>query len=44
MSRERDRIIKKREKNAVVECNKIQRQFYPELFWVNHFSRGIATT
>ena len=32
MSRERDRIIKKREKNAVVECNKIQRQFYPELF------------
>src|SRR5574344_1621099 len=32
MSRERERIIKKREKNAVVECNKIQQQFYPELF------------
>ena len=32
MGRERDRIIRKREKNAVVECNKIQQQFYPELF------------
>jgi len=32
MSRKRERIIQKREKNAIVECNKIQRQFYPELF------------
>lgn len=32
MSRERDRIAKKREKNPVAECNKIQKKFYPELF------------
>lgn len=32
MSRERDRITKRLEKNPVVECNKIQRKFYPELF------------
>ena len=32
MSRERDRIAKKMEKNPVVECNKIQKKFYPELF------------
>ena len=32
MSRERDRITKRLEKNPVIECNKIQRKFYPELF------------
>jgi hypothetical protein len=32
MGRERNRIVKRREKNAVVECNKIQRKYYPELF------------
>ena len=32
MSRERDRIIKKLEKNPSQECNKIQQKFYPELF------------
>lgn len=32
MSRERERIVKKREQNPVVECNRIQRKFYPELF------------
>ena len=32
MSRERDRIAKRIEKNPVVECNKIQKKFYPELF------------
>ena len=32
MSRERDRITKKMEKNPVVECNMIQKRFYPELF------------
>lgn len=32
MSRERDRIIKKLEKNPAQECNKIQQKFYPELF------------
>lgn len=32
MSRERARIAKKREKNPIVECNKIQQRFYPELF------------
>ena len=32
MSRERDRIARQREKNAVVECNLIQKKFYPELF------------
>lgn len=32
MSRERDRIAKRLEKNPVIECNKIQRKFYPELF------------
>ena len=32
MSRERARIAKKREQNPIVECNKIQQRFYPELF------------
>ncbi|MFI3201874.1 MAG: transposase family protein [Eubacteriales bacterium] len=32
MSRERDRIAKKREQNPIEECNKIQRKFYPQLF------------
>ena len=32
MNRERARIAKKREQNPVVECNKIQQRFYPELF------------
>lgn len=32
MGRERDRIARKMEKNPAVECNKIQRKFYPELF------------
>lgn len=31
MSRERNRIIQKRESNPIVECNKIQKKFYPEL-------------
>lgn len=32
MSRERERIAKRIEKNPVAECNKIQQRFYPELF------------
>ena len=32
MSRERDRIAKRMERNPVAECNKIQKKFYPELF------------
>ena len=32
MSRERERIAKRIEKNPVVECNKIQHKFYPDLF------------
>ena len=32
MGRERNRILKRREKNAVEECNKIQKKYYPELF------------
>lgn len=32
MSREQQRIRKKLEKNPIVECNKIQNKFYPELF------------
>ena len=32
MSREQDRIKKQLEKNPIVECNKIQKRFYPELF------------
>lgn len=32
MSREKERILKKLEKNPIVECNKIQRRFVPELF------------
>ena len=32
MSRERERIAKKIEKNPIIECNKIQKKFYPELF------------
>ena len=31
MSRERNRIILKREANPIVECNKIQKKFYPGL-------------
>ena len=36
MSREQDRIKKKIEQNPIVECNKIQQKFFPELF--NKFS------
>lgn len=32
MSREQDRVKKKLEKNPIIECNKIQQKFYPELF------------
>ncbi len=32
MSREQERIRKKIEVNPVLECNKVQKQFYPELF------------
>lgn len=32
MSREQDRIKKKLEQNPIVECNKIQQKFFPELF------------
>ncbi len=32
MSREQERIKKKLEQNPIVECNKIQKRFYPELF------------
>ncbi len=32
MSREQDRTRRKLENNPVVECNKIQKKFYPELF------------
>lgn len=32
MSREQERIRKSLEKNPVVECNKIQKKYYPELF------------
>ena len=32
MSREQDRVKKKLEKNLIIECNKIQQKFYPELF------------
>ena len=32
MSREQERIKKKLEKNPIVECNKIQKKFCPELF------------
>ena len=32
MSREQERIKKKLEKNPIVECNKVQQKFYPELF------------
>lgn len=32
MNREQQRIRKKLEKNPIVECNKIQKKFYPELF------------
>lgn len=32
MSREQERIKRKLEKNPVIECNKIQTKFYPELF------------
>ncbi len=32
MSRAQDRIKKKLEQNPIVECNKIQKKFFPELF------------
>ena len=32
MSREQDRIKKKIEQNPIIECNKIQQKFFPELF------------
>ncbi len=32
MSREQERYKRKLEKNPIVECNKIQNKFYPELF------------
>ena len=32
MSREQERIRKSLEKNPVVECNKIQKKYYPKLF------------
>ena len=32
MSREQERIRKKLENNPIVECNKIQNRFCPELF------------
>lgn len=32
MGREKERIAKRLEKNAVEECNRIQKKFYPELF------------
>ena len=32
MSREQERIRKKLENNPIVECNKIQKKFCPELF------------
>lgn len=32
MSREQERAKRKLEKNSVVECNKIQNKYYPELF------------
>lgn len=31
MSREQERAKRKLEKNPVVECNKIQNKYYPEL-------------
>ncbi len=31
MSREQERGKRKQEKNAIVECNKIQNKYYPEL-------------
>ena len=32
MSREQERAKRKQEKNPIVECNKIQNKYYPELF------------
>ena len=32
MGRKQERIAKRSEKNEVVECNRIQKKFYPELF------------
>lgn len=32
MGRKEERMKKKLEKNPVQECNKIQKQFYPQLF------------
>jgi hypothetical protein len=37
MSREQERIRKKLEQNPIVECNRIQRKYYPTLF--SKFSR-----
>lgn len=32
MSREQERAKRKQGKNPIVECNKIQNKYYPELF------------
>ena len=32
MNREQERAKRKQEKNPIVECNKIQNKYYPELF------------
>ena len=32
MGREKERIAKRLEKNKIVECNRIQKKFYPRLF------------
>ena len=32
MSREQERIKKKLEENPIVECNRIQNKYYPNLF------------
>ena len=32
MGREQERVKKRLEKNPIVECNRIQNKFYPELF------------
>lgn len=32
MSREQERVKKKLEKNPIIECNKVQKRFCPELF------------
>ena len=32
MSREQERVRRRLEQNPIVECNRIQRKYYPELF------------